>query len=147
MAEYIYAMLLTEEKQQDIDKMCEQVNLWIALKNKKGLDTIETEVRKLDVSAMKKQFLIAKHALLNEFDTVSELLENAIGNEFPAWCIKEWPLLNKYRESAQYNLFVEQHKDLFDTKGYESSNETIGDSEDVINELGENIDINLNVVD
>lgn len=147
LAEYIYAMLLTEEKQQDIDKMCEQVNLWIALKNKKGLDTIETEVRKLDVSAMNKQFLIAKHALLNEFDTVSELLENAIGNEFPAWCIKEWPLLNQYRESAQYNLFVEQHKDLFDTKGYESSNETIGDSEDVINELGENIDINLNVVD
>ena len=143
LAEYVYAMLLTEEKQLEADKICEQVNLWIALKNKNGIHTIEKEVRELDVSAMKTQFSVAKHALLNEFDAVSELLEDAVENELPAWSINEWPLLNEYRESKQYSLFVERHKDLFDTNGYESNNETIGDSEDVINELGKDIDINL----
>lgn len=34
LAEYIYSMLLKEEKQTDADKICEQVNLWIAIKIK-----------------------------------------------------------------------------------------------------------------
>lgn len=143
LAEYVYSMLLTEENQIEADKICEQINLWIALKNKNGIYTIEDEVRKLDVSAMKIKFTIAKHALLNEFDCVSDLLENVIEDELPAWCIKEWPLLKEYRESKQYSLFVEKHRELFATNGYESDNETIGDSDDVINELGEDIDINL----
>lgn len=143
LAEYIYSMLLKEEKQTDADKICEQVNLWIAIKNKSGIEKIESEVRALDVSAMKNQFFVAKHALLDEFDQVSIYLEEAIKKEIPAWCVKDWPLLNQYRESEQYALFVEKHKDLFDTNGYESANEAIGDSEDVISELGDDLEIKL----
>ena len=129
LAEYIYSMLLKEEKQTDADKICEQVNLWIAIKNKSGI--------------VKNQFFVAKHALLDEFDQVSIYLEEAIKKEIPAWCVKDWPLLNQYRESEQYALFVEKHKDLFDTNGYESANEAIGDSEDVISELGDDLEIKL----
>lgn len=92
---------------------------------------------------MKNQFFVAKHALLDEFDQVSIYLEEAIKKEIPAWCVKDWPLLNQYRESEQYALFVEKHKDLFDTNGYESANEAIGDSEDVISELGDDLEIKL----
>ena len=51
--------------------------------------------------------------------------------------------MNQYRESEQYALFVEKHTDLFDTNGYESANEAIGDSEDVISELGDDLEIKL----
>lgn len=143
LAKYIYSMLLTEDNQLVSDKMCERVNLWIALKNLIGVDAIEKEVRELDVSAMKTQFSVAKHALLDEFDAISTLLEGVIESELPVWCVKDWPLFNQYRESEEYKLFVEKNKDLFDIKGYESSNETIGDSEDVIMELGKDIDVKL----
>ena len=146
LAKYVYSMLLTEDNQQGSDKMCEQVNLWIALKNLFGVETIEKEVKELDVSAMKTQFSVAKHALLGEFDAVSTLLEGVIDNEIPVWCVKDWPLFNQYRESKEYKMFVEKNKELFDTEGYESTNESVGDSEDVITELGKDIDITLNIV-
>lgn len=145
LAEYIYGMLLNDNKQTDADEMCKKVNYWIAVKNAKGIEIIQDEVRGLDVSAMKNQFSVAKYALLNEFDKVSMYLEEAILNEIPAWCVKEWPLLNQYRESEQYAKFVELHKELFETNGYESSNETIGAADDVMNELGEDLDINFDL--
>ena len=128
-------MLLNDDKQNDADKMCEQINMWIAIKNGKGLEKIEEEVKNLDISAMKNQFAVAKYALLNEFETVSMLLNDAIKSEIPAWCIKDWPLLNQYRESEQYRTFIEEHKKMFETQGYESNNETVESTEEILNEL------------
>ena len=143
LAEYIYSMLLKDEKQRDVAKMCQQVNYWIAVKNEKGIKEIEDSVKKLDVTAMKSQFVVAKYALLDEFEKVSESLESAIINEIPAWCVKEWPLFNQYRKSEQYRKFVEKHEELFETIEYEPNNETIGEKEDIINELGKDIDVTL----
>ena len=136
LAEYIYVLLLEEDQQADVDKSCEKVNRYIALKNLYGVETIEEEIRNIDVSALRTQFSIAKHALLDEFDDVSELLEEVIDNEIPVSYIKEWPLLNQYRESPQYTLFVEKHKEQFETKTFGPDNETIDDAEDDINGLG-----------
>ncbi len=145
LAKYVFSMLLTEDNQPDSEKMCEQVNLWIALKNLYGVERIENDIKDLDVSALQTKFSIAKYALLDEFDSVSLLLEDAIETEVPVWCVKEWPLFNQYRQSEEYKRFVEKNKELFDTEGYQPTNDAMGDPEDVINELGEDIDMGLNL--
>ena len=96
-----------------------------------------------DIEIDPHSHMVQRKGVLDEFDQVSIYLEEAIKKEIPAWCVKDWPLLNQYRESEQYALFVEKHKDLFDTNGYESANEAIGDSEDVISELGDDLEIKL----
>ena len=132
IAEYIYEMLITDKKQKEIDIMCEQINMWISIKNGKGLSEIRSEVEGLDVSAMQRQFSVAKYALMDDFDKVNEYLEETINKDIPAWCVDEWPLFKQYRSSSQYQDFVNSHKDLFETKGYEPNKETVGlDEEDI----------------
>ncbi len=47
LAEYIYVLLLEEDQQTDVDKSCEKVNRYIALKNLYGVETIEEEIRNI----------------------------------------------------------------------------------------------------
>lgn len=137
IAEYIFEILITDKKQREIDIICEQINMWISIKNGKGLDEIRGDVEKLDVSAMQKQFAVAKYALLEDFDKVNMYLEETIDKDIPAWCVDEWPLLKQYRSSSQYQDFVSSHRDLFETKGYEPNKETVGLNEDEISVLEE----------
>lgn len=135
IAEYIFQMLITDKKQEDIDVKCEQVNMWISIKNGKGIDQIRGEVEGLDVSAMQVQFIVAKYALLDDFEKVNIYLERAIDKDIPAWCVDDWPLFKQYRRSSQYHDFVNLHKDLFETKGYEPNKETVDLTGDEISVL------------
>ena len=138
IAEYVFSLLIKEEGKSNADRMVEQVNLWIAVKNGKGLDTIRSTIEELDVTAMNGQFVVAKYALLNEYDKVSKYLEMSIEKDIPAWCVGEWPLFLQYRETEQYRIFADKHKDILDKKGYESDNQSIDSSEEafaIINEI------------
>lgn len=137
IAEYIYEILLTDRKQKEIDIICEQVNMWISIKNGKGIESIKGEIEELDISAMQTQFAVAKYALLDDFDKVNMYLEEAINKDIPAWCVNEWPLLKQYRNTSQYQEFANLHKDLFETKGYEPNKETVDLDSDEISALEE----------
>lgn len=137
LAEYVFSILLKEENKNNADKMLEQINMWIAIKNGKGLEAIREEVEQLDVSAMNTQFVVAKYALLNDYDMVSQYLEISIEKDIPSWCIKEWPLFLQYRESEQYIGFVEKHKDVLQTKGYESDKQSMDNPEETFAKLNE----------
>ena len=137
LAEYVFSILLKEENKNNADKMVEQINMWIAVKNGKGLEAIKDEIEQLDVSAMSMQFVVAKYALLNDYDMVSQYLEISIEKDIPSWCIKEWPLFLQYRESEQYIGFVEKHKDILQTKGYESDKQSIDNLEETFAKLNE----------
>ncbi len=132
VAAYIYRMLLEEEGLNDENRKLDQINLWIAIKNEKGVEEIKTDVKQLDVSAMKSRFAVAKHALLDEFDCVTNMLEDIIEKEIPARYIEEWPLFLQYRETEQYTLFVDNHKSLFDIKEYEPDKENADENEDCL---------------
>lgn len=143
LAEYIFKLLLQDDKQQKADIICEKINLWISVKNSKGLDVIKQDIEKLDISALNSQFIVAKYALLDDYDNVSNTLEDEINKSIPVYCVKEWPLFNQYRESAQFHEFVKSHKELFETNEYESTNESVASAKDLIDEMGNDIDLEI----
>ena len=132
LAKFINGLLLTDEDQSAADIMCERVNRWIAIKNLEGIGEINDEVNALDVSAMGLQFVIAKYALLDDFQKVSYYLEKAINDVLKPADIKEWPLLKQYRDSELYHEFVEKHASDFEIQGYANDDETEGDEDALI---------------
>ncbi|MCC3264676.1 hypothetical protein [Arthrobacter gengyunqii] len=94
--------------------MC-QVNAWIAEKGMKGLGSIEKAVRAWDVSALSKDFQLAKYCLLDDldkaFDMLPPMLEaNTIGGE----SLLEWPLLEGVRADARFLSLKEYVKRTLD---------------------------------
>ena len=125
---------------QSIDQLIAKVNYWIAVKNLNGIDAIQQEVKNLDTSAMQLQFSVAKAALLDENDKLTDLLDECLKtNEIPAYYIKTWPLLNEFRNSEYYDTFVDKHRENMNIGEYEtpSSNDALllSESEKDSNEL------------
>ncbi len=139
-AKYIFSVLLQDDKMQSIDQLIAKVNYWIAVKNLNGIDAIQQEVKNLDTSAMQLQFSVAKAALLDENDKLTDLLDECLKtNEIPAYYIKTWPLLNEFRNSEYYDTFVDKHRENMNIGEYEtpSSNDALllSESEKDSNEL------------
>lgn len=121
-AKCIFNILLQEDGISSADKLVIKVNYWIAIKHIDGLAAIQKEVGELDVSVMQDQYHIAKAALLNDYTTVTKLLENWIEKESMApYYLRNWPLFIEYRSSDEYKEFVENHRDKLDIGAYESS--------------------------
>lgn len=135
ISEYIFRMLLEDKKLPEIDQMVNQVNLWIAIKNLRGMTEIEEEIRNLDVSAKKKLFAIAKSALLDEHETVTKLLDKAIDNDISSTSIKTWPLFKQYRETEWFKNFVNNHSSSFERERFEQDGETLDSTENELREL------------
>ncbi len=124
-AQYIFQVLLQDEKMKDIDRFIAQINYWIAIKNIEGVSAIQKEVISLDVSAMKIMFSVAKEALLDNHQKVSDLLDICLEKrEIPAYYIQTWPLLNEFRACDEYKRFVERHRDEMEIGEYEPSTDT-----------------------
>ena len=136
LAKFINSTLMEDIEQEEAMLLCERVNYWIAEKNASGLETIREEVEALDTSSMRRQFVIAKCALLNDYTSLSKELELAIDTEIPASYIAEWPLFNDYRKSENYKEFVENHKDQFKVFGYDAE----GDNADYLEDASKNIE-------
>lgn len=136
LSKFINSTLLKDSNQDEASLLCEKVNYWIAEKNINGLNSIRAEVEALDTSTMNRQFVIAKLALLEDFDAVSKELEVAIDNDIPAKYITIWPLFNEYRESDNYKTFLDNHKEQFNIFGYESP----GDNADYLEEASKDIE-------
>ena len=129
LSEYIYGALMLEKEQSEAEKLCNKVNYWISVKNQERIETIEEEINKLDVTAHSGQFKMAKYALLNEFDEVTNALEEIIGKEIGVHEIEEWPLLIQYRESEAYTKFRSSHSEIFERQDYKPKPEEVEDNE------------------
>lgn len=115
VSEFIFYNLEKLENQNDLNKLTNKVNYWISLKNRKGVNEINEEIKCFDFSARIGIFKAAKSALLDEYDHINEQLEEVFMKEkgvFPQ-NIEEWPLFIQYRNTTQYNEFVNRHKEQF----------------------------------
>ena len=104
-----------------------------------GLDNIEADIQNFDVSAMKNSFRIAKHALLNEHEKVSTMLELHIG-EIPSEALEQWPLFIQYRESENYKEYKQNHPEIFEMLDFQPEYEKIEDEEEILEEYGVEMD-------
>lgn len=138
VSEYIYHLLMNDslEFQDEYTKTCSKINYWVSIKNSKGIESIKEDIKTTDVSALGKEFLAAKFALLDDFSNLSEVLSRIINVEIPANYIKEWPLFLQYRGSEEYKEFLIKNKEKFETVKYKPSNESVESEETLISESG-----------
>ena len=135
ISKFIFEMLMEDDNQRASIKMCERINYWISIKNSEGMENIRNEIENLDLSAMQEKFIVAKYALLDDFQQVSVALERTINDGIMSNDIVEWPLFKQYRETEEYKVFLEKHKELFDVKGYDITNIDLEDKEDIVSVL------------
>ncbi len=118
VSKYIFSSLMRFPGQSEADLFVDKVNYYISVKNEEGLDSVKDEIEKIDTSLMRNRLAIAKAALLDDFSTITSILENEINKGISVSEVKAWPLFIQYRESDEYNRFVEEHKDVFTVENY-----------------------------
>lgn len=121
VSEFIFMQL----EKMDIDnctQMMSKVNRWISQKSIHGLEAIRNEIEETDFSALNNDFLIAKYILIEDYDMAIPLLEKKTDNALIATSIEEWPLYKDFRKTKIYENFKSRHKDIFNVKEFDSSN-------------------------
>lgn len=141
LSEHIFSLLKEEKEQSEANRICSKINYWISIKNQGRINEIEKEIQEFDISARSGEFKAAKYALLDDFEMVSEILENVIDNGIPASSIENWPLFLQYRETENYTQFRNAHKDLFAIQDYQPEYIKIdSDDEELIEVFGEQME-------
>ena len=142
LSEHVYKLLKDEKEQSDAEKICNIINYWISIKNQGRLDEILKEIQEFDVSARSGEFKVAKYALLDDHEKVSEILESVIDNEIPASYVETWPLFLQYRETDNYIEFRNSHKELFAVQDYKPEYLDVdSDEEGILEEFGEQMEL------
>ena len=123
-AKYIFKVILQDKDMQSLNRLVCRVNYWIAVKKTDGIDAIIKEVDSLDVSALQLPFHVAKAALLDDNEAVLENLEKCIdNNEISSYYIKTWPLLEGFRNSTEYQILIDKHKEYMEIDEFNPTNE------------------------
>lgn len=142
LSEHIYKFLKDEKEQSEADIICSIINYWISIKNQGRLNEILKEIQEFDVSARSGNFKVAKYALLDDFEKVSETLESVINDEIPASFVETWPLFLQYRETDNYIEFRNSHKELFAVQDYQPEYLNVdSDEEGILEEFGEQMEL------
>ena len=74
------------------------VNRWIALKKLRGIEAIRGEVLQWDISALQKQFELARSVLLDEPAAVQLARDMLQSEEIDQTSIDSWPLFEDIRD-------------------------------------------------
>ncbi len=114
VSKYIFHSLNRIGGQTEADIWCNKVNYYVSCKNLDGIDSIRQEIEKMDVSLMKPRMALAKPALLDDYTSITKILEETIDNGISVAEIKSWPLLLQYRKSEEYKEFISNHAENFE---------------------------------
>lgn len=127
LAEYIYGILRKERDFEYSHKAVYEINYINSLKlQNKNIDEL---INKFDVSIATDDYKIAKECLLDNYESVYNLLVETYPKTFSAPMIREWPIFINFRKSEFYTKFIEEHKEDFDVFVFEETT-----SENIANE-------------
>ena len=119
----VFSELIHSKYCSSLNKEMSQINYWIAKIELDGLESVQDDLQKYDVSVLDKQYVLAKHTLLCDYDQATRLLERLLKTEeLPIDAVKEWPLFKRYRDSDQYQQLIIRNKELFENDSYEPQN-------------------------
>lgn len=112
LAEYIYGILRREKSFEYRDKAMYEVNYINALKLQG--ENVKNLIDSFDVSIATDDFKIAKDCILDNHESVYNMLMATYPKSFCAVAIREWPIFIKFRETQYYKDFINMHKDDFE---------------------------------
>lgn len=101
--------LCGDKKQKESDRMVCQINYWQAMKWSGEFDSVKAEIENADFSAKDSIYVLAKHALLDEFDSALKMMPDLVRAEkLTVKELGEWPLFKKIREQSEYEEMVNE---------------------------------------
>lgn len=116
----IFKSLLLNKYIDEEHRLMSQVNYWISEIELVGLETVQDEINRFDVSALNPKFSLAKDVLLENYDDVKRKLDDLYSRELiHAEELEIWPLFKKFRTTSQYFKFKTEHADDFRVTTYE----------------------------
>lgn len=120
----VFSALANCKYADEITKAMSKVDLWIAKIELFGLDSVKSEIERMDVSAMKKSFVMAKLILLNKYDEATGVIEELYNNgDLPYSALNSWPLFIHYRKTEEYKSFLKKHPELEGVNAVEPQDE------------------------
>lgn len=106
IASIICNFLLNDNQVPSKDKWIAQINYWLTQKRLGKYEDIKQDIDKADLSALNDVFQVCKYALLEKHDEICYLLQNVYPNSIDLNDLQEWPILEEFRQSQQYNDFI-----------------------------------------
>jgi hypothetical protein len=92
-----------------------KVNGWLAQKRQVGVESVRPDIEAWDTSALGIRFELAKHALLDDFKSVADAARLAFSlGQLSGWEIRNWPLLEEFRSTDDFNSLAIPDEDLGD---------------------------------
>lgn len=113
VSKYVYKVLSQYDTLDYVYKVMYRINYINACKQLGDIETVKTELKKLDVSAMQERFVIAKLCLEDNTEKITKLLNKSYPNSYTAIEIRDWPIFINYRETTDYHDFVRMHVNDF----------------------------------
>lgn len=125
---YGFKLLLEEEyevslfvfdklrKNKNVDfqsRLMGTINYIISAKQLGKNDIVNSELKKLDVSACNEKYVIAKLCISDKYKLAYELLKKSYPDSFDSFAISEWPLFIGFRETQFYKDFISLHEKDF----------------------------------
>lgn len=118
LGEFSYDLLIKTKEITHETKMDFNINRLNAKKHLIGIEKARKDIEKLDVSGMNDRYIIAKELLLENNDSILELLETNYPNIFCSYHIESWPIFIEFRKTDEYKKFREKHKEDFELHEY-----------------------------
>lgn len=107
-----YQQLLKNKYMTKETKELIQINLWIAMEQKQGIESIEKSV--VEYNPQTEIFSLAKDVLLHNWDMVVNRLSVLFPEKIHPSYIEEWPLFIEFRNTSQYTAFKDENAEKFD---------------------------------
>ena len=101
--------LCGDKKQKESDRTVCQINYWQAMKWSGEFDSVKSEIKDADFSAKDSIYVLAKHALLDEFDSALKMMPDLVKSEkLTIEDLREWPLFRAIREQPEYEIMINE---------------------------------------
>lgn len=124
--ETVFNSIFNSKFSDEKTKYMALINYWISKIENGGFDNVKTDIQKLDVSALDKIFLVAKHILLREYKDATHYIDELYKKEeLPFYALEEWPLFRRYKNSAEYATFKSSHPELSGVVALETKSENL----------------------
>ena len=119
LTSYVYYALSQYKELEFYDRTMYRINYINSVKQLGDKETLQKELKGLDVSIGTDKFKIAKLCLADDNKQVFELLKKSYPESFNAIAVREWPIFINFRNTDYYKQFVALHSSDFEIEEIE----------------------------